>query len=61
MCSGAVRAAVSSVFDDEDFSLGAPRMILAQESAKVILALVDANENNREAFDNFSQVVVMTS
>ena len=36
-------------------------MILAQESAKVILTLVDANENNREAFDNFSQVVVMTS
>ena len=58
MCSGAVRAAVSSVFDDEDFSLGAPRMILAQESAKVILALVDAGENNREAFDNFSVVVM---
>ena len=48
MCSGAVRAAVTSVFDDEDFSLGAPRMIFAQESAKVILALVDGDENNRE-------------
>ena len=58
MCSGVVRAAVTSVFDDEDFSLEAPRMILAQESAKVILAQVDANENSREAFDKFAVVVM---
>ena len=48
-CSGAVRAAVTSVFNDENISLGAPSMILAQESARVILAQVDANENSREA------------
>ena len=58
MCSGAVQAAVTSVFDDKDFSLGAQRMTLAKESAKVILALVDADENNREVFDNFSVVVM---
>ena len=58
MCSGAVRAAVTSVFDNEDFCLGAPRMILVQESAKVILAHVDTNENSREAFDKFAVVVM---
>ena len=52
MCGGAVRAAVTSVFEDENISLGAPSMILAQESAKVILAQVAANENSREAFNS---------
>ena len=32
-------------------------MILAQESAKVILALVDANANGCEAFDKFAVIV----
>ena len=33
-------------------------MILAQESGKVILARVDADENNHEVFDNFAVVVM---
>ena len=33
-------------------------MILAQESGKVILARVDADENNHEVFHNFAVVVM---
>ena len=58
MCSGAVRGAITSVFDDENFSPGAPIMIVAQESVKMILARVDADENNHEAFDKFAVVVM---
>ena len=58
MASGVVRAAVASIFEDADFSLGMPRMILAKESARALLAVVDASEKTRDFLPDFAALLI---
>ena len=58
MSSGIVRAHIAAVLEDEEFSLGTPRMKLALSTAMELLKLCASSEQAIDQFDTFAATLI---
>ena len=54
MAAGVVRAAIASILLDKDFELNTPRMVVAKETAQMLLDVSTGDDMGQDRFESFA-------
>ena len=54
MAAGVVRAAIASILQDKDFELNTPRIVVAKETAQMLLDVSTGDDMGQDRFESFA-------
>ena len=54
MAAGVVRAAIASILQDKDFELNTPRMVVAKETAQMLLNVSTGDDMSQDRFESLN-------
>ena len=59
MAAGVVRAAIASILLDKDFELNTPRMVVAKETAQMLLDVSTGDDMGQDRFDHTQYLLIL--
>ena len=54
LAAGVVRAAIASILQDKDFELNTPRMVVAKETAQMLLDVSTGDDMGQDRFESLN-------